>query len=142
MLDGIVNNLAFVGVIHHDPVVAVARREISLDPHVVRIHDCVAEVIAFGNIPRNHAVIGIHIMHRKPQITKAVADKFVVFRGVHKHPVAPPAHIVADHPCTWCIPDIDAVAAVIHSTVQPPLDDIANYQRILRAMDIHADQIA
>ncbi len=99
-------------------------------------------MVPLGYITRNQRVIRIHIMHRKPQIAKSVARKFVVLRSIHKHPVTTPTHVVSDHLCARRIPDINAVATIIHAAVLPPLDDIAGNQNILCTMYVDTYQIS
>ncbi len=139
--DRIAHHVAFVGVVHHDPVVAITNGEVPLDPYVVGVHDSITQMVSFGNITRNQRVVRIHIVHRKPQVAETVTDECIVLGCVHKHTVAPIAYIVADHPRAGSIPNIDAVAAVIHAGILPPNNRVTFDQRVFRAVHVDADQI-
>jgi hypothetical protein len=128
LADGVIPHFAFIGLVHHNAVVAVIEGQITLDQHIVGIHNRIAEVVTLGNITGNHRVVGIHIVHGKTQVPKAVADEFVVARGVDKHAVAAKADIVADDAGAGGVPDIDAVATVVHALVLAAFDSVVGDQ--------------
>ena len=135
-------NIGLVGIIQHHPMIAVIDRDIIPRHDPVRIHHRKAKVVPDRNIPLHRAVIGVHVMHRKAQVAEQVPAIGIVARGVGKNPVAAIADFVFFHHGPRRVPDIYAVAPVIHPAQAQPFDPVALDQRIAGAVDIDPHQIA
>ena len=139
--DQVAADIGIIGEIQHQPVATVTQGHVIRDLCAVREHHGIAKVVADRDIARNLAQVRIHEMHGKAQIAHDVVAEDIVARGIGENPVAAKSDVIAFDNRTGRVPDIDAVAAVIHPRILPANDRVAAHDGLCRAKDMHADQI-
>src|SRR5690606_22175408 len=104
---GVVEKDAFFGTVHdvvsngrllsgieHQALMRAVDADVFTYRQELRKHQGIGNVIAYGNIAADLAVIGVHVVHRIAQLGKAVVAENIVAAGIGKNPVATPGNIV------------------------------------------------
>ena len=133
---------AAVGIVQHDPMIAVIDRDIVRDLHAGREHDRISKVIADRNIARHLGIVGVHVVHGEAQIAERVVAENVPFRRIDKDTVTAPADLGPFDNRPRRVPNLDAVAARIHVAVLTALDPVVRYHSVVGAMNINPIEIA
>ncbi len=94
VLDRVALNDGTIGVIQQDTMVAIVDGAVAPDHQVFRKHKCIADMIAFGYIAADFAVVRIHVVNRDTNISKAVVPENVVPARRRENSIAAIAEII------------------------------------------------
>ena len=141
LVDNVVVNIGIVDIVEHDALVAAADGDIVKHFEPLGKHQHISHIVAHRNIAADFAVVGVHIVNGETQITEAVVFIGVVRAGIRKNTVPPFGNVVTDNLRAGCVPNGNAVAALIHAQSRVADDFILAYHRIGRTMQIYADRI-
>lgn len=141
LVDNVVVNIGIVDIVEHNALIAAADGDIVEYFEPLGKHQHIAHIVAHGNIAADFAVVGVHIVDGETQIAEAVVFVGVVRAGIGKNAVPPFGNVVANDLRTGCVPNGNAVAALVHAQSRVADDFILAHHRIGRTMQIDADRI-
>ena len=99
-------------------------------------------MVADGDVAAHFAVVGVHVMHRKPHLLEAVVDEAVLAAGNREDAVAPVAERVLGDGDIGRIPQRHAVAGLVEAPAANAFDNVVLNPRTGRAVDINAEQVS
>ena len=80
-------------------------------------------------------------MHGKAQVAKPIVAEGILLAAGNENAVAAEADVVVLHDCARGVPDLHAVAPLVHSEILPPADLVAAHQGSRGALQVNADQV-
>ena len=90
----------------------------------VRIHDGIADMIANRDVAAHFAVVGVHVMDRKPHLIEAIVDEAILAAGNREDAVAAVAESILGDGDIGRIPERHAVAGLIEAAVTYTFDHV------------------
>ena len=99
-------------------------------------------MVADRDVAAYFAVVGVHVVDRKPDLLEAVVDEAVLAAGNREDAVAPVAEGVLRNGDIGRIPERDAVAGLAETSAANAFDEIAQHARTRRAMHVDSEQVA
>ena len=122
--------------------VTVAIRDIAANRQAMRKHDRVPNNVVCRNVIADLAIIGIHVVDSEAQITKAVPAEGVIAAGNREDSVSSVADAVIENFGARSVPHRDSIAGIIHAPFRHADDHVAPDDRVRRAVNIDAVEIA
>ena len=99
-------------------------------------------MIADRDVAAHFAVVGVHVMDRKPHLLEAIVDEAILAAGNREDAVAAVAESILGDGDIGRIPERHAVAGLIEAAVAHAFDHVAQDARTRGAMDIDAEQVS